>query len=118
MWTLTGAGAAVRPPLPEPAMLAGDTAVPSSSSEMPSSAGSRDPVLAPKQRLQITFSVGVRLTQLPSSPVDFIALLQCVSAGTSCLFFFFEWTLLSIVSVLSLKWVDLLICITDLLLIF
>lgn len=37
-------------------------AIPSSSSAMPSSAGSRNPALAPKQRLLITFTVGVRLT--------------------------------------------------------
>lgn len=63
----------VRPPLPEPATLAGD--VPSSSSAVPAllAAG---PVLVSKHRLQSPLLRALG------------ALLLCVSAGTRCVFFF------------------------------
>lgn len=67
VWAITWAGVMGRPPLPEPAMLAGD--VPSSSSAVPAllAAG---PVLVPKHRLQ------------PPPLWALSALLLCVWAGT------------------------------------
>lgn len=62
VWTLTGDRAVARPSLSEPVILAGDTAIPSSYSAMPSSAGSGDPALVPNQRLQSAFTVGIRLS--------------------------------------------------------
>lgn len=80
-WTLTGTRAVVRSPLPDPLMLAGDTAIPWGTSEWSSSVAEEIHSPAPKQRLQTIFAVDVELTQLPSPPVDYSISVLCVPAS-------------------------------------